>query len=148
MRCVTIQIQPGRAQPTQERGYGLGFRKPQQKFLDIALDVIEQISLMSKPFRNSLPTTEKEFEKFAWQWGRALEKTRNYPDFIYYDAVDILFSESGDTKWEIQPYHFLEACKTAMVWANNHPEKRKIVQQHLQTLQERLDERYDHGRHG
>lgn len=114
---------------------------PEQKYIELALDAIEQISVLSSSFRNQVPTNNEDFEKFLFIWARSLERASNYPDFVFHDAVPILFSTKLGLEFQIMPYHFLEACKMAMDQAKNDPTKAREIENHREERRAKLDAR-------
>lgn len=106
-----------------------GFRTPDKKYVQIAMDIIEQISIMSRSFRQQLPTEPREMQRYVNQWGRLMEELRNYPDFVLYDAVDLLFKSEDGNNYNITTGNYFRAVERAMDKANQNPDKRKQLEE-------------------
>ena len=106
-----------------------GFRTPDKKYVQIAMDIIEQISIMSRSFRSQLPTEPREMQRYVNQWGRLMEELRNYPDFVLYDAVDQLFKSEDGNNYNITTGNYFRAVERAMDKANQNPDKRKHLEE-------------------
>lgn len=115
-----------------------GFRTPDKKYVQIAMDIIEQISIMSRSFRSQLPTEPREMQRYVNQWGRLMEELENYPDFVLYDAVDLLFKSEDGNNYNITTGNYFRAAERALEKAKQHPGKRKQLEQaRLERTQQR-----------